>query len=82
MLPMRDETLAAYFTADRLAAAERQRLLRVAIGAFDRSLQGPEVPPARRLLTRTGHLLVRFGHWWEPRTLKCELCAVNTYQRA
>ena len=65
MLPMRDEILAASITADRLAAAERQRLLRIAVGAFDRSLSGPEVPPAQRLLAGTGHLLVRFGRWLE-----------------
>jgi hypothetical protein len=65
MLPMRDEILVSFITAERLDAAERARLLRAAIAAFDRSLSEPPVPRTRRLLAGTGHLLVRLGHWLE-----------------
>jgi hypothetical protein len=59
MLPLPDEFLAASFYADRLAAADRARLVRRGRAAR------PRTRPGGRPLIGLGHALVRLGRQLE-----------------
>ena len=62
MVPLNDEILAAFIAADRLAAAERVRLVRHGRGQAGHAPATPWARSLRSALVQVGRLLVRLGH--------------------